>query len=128
MERFDVIGLGAGSAGAAAARRLAEAGRSVALVEAARVGGECPFVACMPGKALLRSAQVRHLVSRGRELGATSGEPMADGDDGERPSRSASNGATRSFTTATIRPRPRASKTSACGSYGAADASSDPAR
>ncbi|MGI8808200.1 MAG: FAD-dependent oxidoreductase, partial [Acidimicrobiales bacterium] len=82
MERFDVIGLGAGSAGAAAARRLVEAGRSVALVEAVRVGGECPFVACMPGKALLRSAEVRHLVGRGRELGATSGEPMADGDDG----------------------------------------------
>ena len=82
MERFDAIGLGAGSAGAAVARRLAGAGRSVALVEAARVGGECPFVACMPGKALLRSAQVRHLVGRGRELGATSGEPMADGDDG----------------------------------------------
>ena len=80
MEHFDVIGLGAGSAGAAVARRLAKAGRLVALVEAGRVGGECPFVACMPSKALLRSAQVRNLVSRGRELGAVSDEPMLDGD------------------------------------------------
>jgi len=82
MERFGVIGLGAGSAGAAVARRLAGAGRSVALVEAVRVGGECPFVACMPGKALLRSAQVRHLVGRGRELGAASEVPTVDGDEG----------------------------------------------
>jgi pyruvate/2-oxoglutarate dehydrogenase complex dihydrolipoamide dehydrogenase (E3) component len=80
MEHFDVIGLGAGSAGAAVARRLAKAGRSVALVEVARVGGECPFVACMPSKALLRSAQVRHLVGRSRELGATSNGPTFDGD------------------------------------------------
>jgi len=79
MERFDVIGLGAGSAGAAMARRLAKAGRSVALVEAGLVGGDCPFVACMPGKALLRSAQVRHLVGRATELGGTSADPKLDG-------------------------------------------------
>jgi pyruvate/2-oxoglutarate dehydrogenase complex dihydrolipoamide dehydrogenase (E3) component len=81
MERFDVIGLGAGSAGAAVARRLARAGRSVALAEAARVGGECPFVACMPSKALLRSAQVRHLIGRRRELGAMSDGPKSGGDE-----------------------------------------------
>ncbi len=82
MERFDVIGLGAGSACVAMARHLAEAGRSVALVEAGRVGGYCPFVACMPSKALLRSAQVRFLFGRGRELGATSVDPALDDDDG----------------------------------------------
>src|ERR1035437_96371 len=77
---FDVIGLGAGSAGAAVARRLAKAGRSVALVEASWVGGECPFVACMPSKALLRSVEVRHLNARGMELGAIAVDPMPERD------------------------------------------------
>src|ERR1035437_6902763 len=77
---FDVIGLGAGSAGAAVARRLAKAGRSGALVEASWVGGECPFVACMPSKALLRSVEVRHLNARGMELGAISADPMLERD------------------------------------------------
>lgn len=81
MEQFDVVVLGAGSAGKWVAGAAADAGRSVALVEAHRVGGECPYVACIPGKALLRSAQARGAARHLIELGAASAEVSLDGDE-----------------------------------------------
>src|SRR5437764_2355020 len=78
MESFDVVILGAGSAGESIAHRAAAAGRSVALVEALRVGGECPYVACMPSKSMLRSAVARHHGRRLTELGAAGEQPDLD--------------------------------------------------
>jgi dihydrolipoamide dehydrogenase len=56
-DRFDVIVIGAGPAGEVVAGALSHQGRSVAIVEAALVGGECAYYACMPSKALLRPAE-----------------------------------------------------------------------
>lgn len=58
MREFDVVVIGAGSAGEVAAGRLGAAGLSVAIVEDRLVGGECSYFACMPSKALLRPMEI----------------------------------------------------------------------
>lgn len=78
METFDVVIGGAGSAGEVVAGQLADGGRTVALVESGRVGGECPYVACMPSKALLRSAEARYQATHLVGLGGASTTPVLD--------------------------------------------------
>lgn len=53
---YDVIVLGAGPVGENVADRAVQGGLSAAIVERELVGGECSYWACMPTKALLRSA------------------------------------------------------------------------
>ncbi|GAA5027073.1 dihydrolipoyl dehydrogenase [Microbacterium fluvii] len=56
--RFDLVVLGGGSGGYAAALRAAELGQSVALIEKDKVGGTCLHRGCIPTKALLHAAEV----------------------------------------------------------------------
>ncbi len=81
METYDVVVLGAGSAGESIANAVAAEGRSVALVEALRVGGECPYVACMPSKSMLRSAEARAQAKEVRELGGAAAPLTLDDED-----------------------------------------------
>lgn len=55
---FDLVILGAGSGGYAAAIRASELGMKVALIEKNKLGGTCLHVGCIPTKALLHSAEV----------------------------------------------------------------------
>ena len=75
---FDVVVLGAGSAGEWVAGGIADSGGSAALVERLRVGGECPYVACIPSKAMLAGAHARNQARRLPELGGASAAQALD--------------------------------------------------
>ncbi len=55
---FDLVILGAGSGGYAAALRASQLGMTVGLIEKSKVGGTCLHVGCIPTKALLHAAEV----------------------------------------------------------------------
>lgn len=58
MDSFDLVIMGAGPAGEAAAYKARSLGASVAIVDRDLFGGACPFFACVPSKSLLHSAAV----------------------------------------------------------------------
>jgi dihydrolipoamide dehydrogenase len=68
-QSFDVIVIGAGPGGYVAAIRASQLGHKVAIVEREHLGGICLNWGCIPTKALLRSAEVFHLMHRAKEFG-----------------------------------------------------------
>ncbi len=58
--RFDLVVIGAGSAGFSAAITAADAGKRVALVGHGTIGGTCVNVGCVPSKAMIRAAEAVH--------------------------------------------------------------------
>lgn len=60
MESFDYVVIGGGSGGVATARRAAEYGAKVALIEATRLGGTCVNVGCVPKKVMWNAADMAH--------------------------------------------------------------------
>src|SRR6185312_11615753 len=75
---FDLVVLGGGPGGYAAALYGASAGMSIALVEEQRVGGTCLHRGCIPAKELLQTAEVLRTIRGAGEFGVTSSEPTLD--------------------------------------------------
>lgn len=69
QDSFDMIVIGAGPGGYVAAIRGAQLGLSVAIIEREHMGGICLNWGCIPTKAMLRSAEVFHLMHRAKEFG-----------------------------------------------------------
>jgi len=69
MERYDLVVIGGGVAGLVCASGASQFGARVALVDRARLGGDCLWAGCVPTKRLVRSALIASLVRRAPEFG-----------------------------------------------------------
>ncbi len=78
MTHFDVLVLGAGPGGYVAAIRAAQLGKSVAVVEKKYWGGVCLNVGCIPSKALLRNAEIAHIITHEKKTFGISGDASMD--------------------------------------------------
>ncbi|HTW99413.1 MAG TPA: dihydrolipoyl dehydrogenase [Acidimicrobiales bacterium] len=76
--RFDVVVIGGGPGGYAAALYGAAAGLSVAVVERYKVGGTCLHCGCIPAKELLETASVVRTVAGAKEYGVQAAQPSLD--------------------------------------------------
>jgi dihydrolipoamide dehydrogenase len=77
-ENFDVVIIGGGPGGYAAALYGASAGLNIALIEKNRIGGTCLNVGCIPAKELLETASIRRAIESAAAFGLTTSEPVLD--------------------------------------------------
>jgi pyruvate/2-oxoglutarate dehydrogenase complex dihydrolipoamide dehydrogenase (E3) component len=78
MQTYDLVVIGGGSGGYAAARTARELGASVGIVDAGPLGGLCILRGCMPSKTLLASGDAVDAVRRAARLGVHAGKPRID--------------------------------------------------
>ena len=72
---YDLLVIGSGSAGFSAAEAARGTGRKIGIVESNKLGGDCPNFACVPTKALLRSAKAFLSLKQMDSLGIEVGSP-----------------------------------------------------
>ncbi|WP_255144400.1 FAD-dependent oxidoreductase, partial [Synechococcus sp. EJ6-Ellesmere] len=77
-DRFDLVVIGAGSGGLAAAKRAASHGARVAVIEGHRVGGTCVIRGCVPKKLLVYGSAYRHLLADAASYGWSVGQTHCD--------------------------------------------------
>jgi dihydrolipoamide dehydrogenase len=78
VTHFNVLVLGAGPGGYVAAIRAAQLGQSVAVVEEKYWGGVCLNVGCIPSKALLRNAEIAHIITKEKDTFGIQGDATMD--------------------------------------------------
>lgn len=78
LPTYDVIVIGTGAAGFSAAETARAQGASVCVIEQDRLGGECPNYACVPSKALLKTASIYREVQQAKNFGITPGTVTFD--------------------------------------------------
>ena len=69
MKSFDIVVIGGGPGGYVAAIRASQLGKSVAVIEREHLGGICLNWGCIPTKALLRAAEMRHNLAHMADFG-----------------------------------------------------------
>ena len=69
MNKYDLIVLGGGSGGLAAAQRASEYGARVVVIEPARLGGTCVNVGCVPKKVMWNAAQISQEIEDAADYG-----------------------------------------------------------
>src|SRR5215467_11894528 len=75
---YDCIVIGSGPGGYVAAVRAAQLGMKTAIVEKDKLGGRCLNVACIPAKAVLRTADILSEIREAGEFGIEVAEPKVD--------------------------------------------------
>ncbi len=78
MSHFNLLVLGAGPGGYVAAIRAAQLGQSVGIIEEKYWGGVCLNVGCIPSKALLRNAEIAHIITKEKDTFGISGDATMD--------------------------------------------------
>ena len=78
MEKFDVIIIGGGPAGLVASKILVAFGKKTAIIERAKLGGDCTHSGCIPSKTLLKSAKAYYDVKNISKYGLSSNEISID--------------------------------------------------
>lgn len=92
MSHFDVVVLGAGPGGYVAAIRASQLGKSVAVIEKKYWGGVCLNVGCIPSKALLKNAELAHILSSEKEKFGIQGDATMSFEPAHQRSRQVSAG------------------------------------
>lgn len=79
---YDLLVLGGGAAGLVSSKVAQGFGKSVAVIEKGKLGGECTNFGCIPSKSLIRAARAAHELKHLHKLGLMTEAPIAINNDG----------------------------------------------